>query len=184
MGIIVETLRTRIEKIAIDDAPFILELLQTEGWKRNISDQGITSLRQAENYVQQAFLKTYVQFGFGYYLIRLHSGDCAGIAGFLKKPYLEHEDFGFALSPDFYGQGLAYEASRAILDYAVPQFNFNAIDAVTLPGNNPSRRLLSRLGFEQRGEVQIPATDSTPEESLLLYRLHPQVQSGGDWLLR
>ena len=63
-------------------------------------------------------------------------------------------DFGFMLHQDFWGQGIAAEASRAFIDYA-----FGALEAAELtadvdPRNTASLKLLERLGFSVTGTAE------------------------------
>jgi RimJ/RimL family protein N-acetyltransferase len=41
-----------------------------------------------------------------------------GICGLVKRNYLDDIDLGYALLPRYWGQGYAYEAAKAVLDYA------------------------------------------------------------------
>jgi len=58
--------------------------------------------------------------------------------------------------PEYQGRGLGYEASVAILDYAVPEFAFEKLDAITQESNVASIALLKKLGFEHEGMVDVP----------------------------
>ncbi len=169
---IATTQRTAVNTLSIDDAPFILELTQTDGWMRFIGDNGFTSVAEAENYISDGFLKTYLVHGFGYYLVSDTQGKPIGIAGFLKKNYLQNPDFGFAFMPEYHGRGYAHEACQAVLDYGVEFFGFEHLDAVTLPINKPSIGLLEKLGFSEAGETDVPskAGDPRPAERVSLYR--------------
>ena len=90
-----------------------------------------------------------------------------GIAGFLKKPHLDNEDFGFAFLPSQVGKGYAYEASVALLDFGQDAFGFTVMDAETATDNDASIALLQKLGF-QRLKV-LAATEEHGES--FLYRL-------------
>lgn len=172
MVTIASTERTIAETLTTDDAPFILALTQTEGWIRYIGDNAFTSIEEVENYITDGFLKTYLVHGFGYYLLRAVDGTPIGIAGFLKKNYLQNPDFGFAFMPDYHGRGYATEACRAVLKYGIETFGFERLDAVTLPSNKPSIALLENLGFTEQGVTSVPpkAGDARKAEPVRLYR--------------
>lgn len=162
-----ETERTIIEKITQNDAPFILELVNSPDWVRFIGDRNVANVDDARNYLRNGFLQSYADNGFGYYVARLKPNLLPiGIGGFLKKPSLENPDFGFALLPNYIGQGLALEYSRAILDYGIRNFCFCVLDAVTTPDNIRSIRLLEKLGFKEHGI----AKSGTGEHELRLFR--------------
>ena len=169
---IVKTQRTRIDEIALSDAEFVLELTQSEGWRRFIGDNGFSSVAEAETYLREGFLKSYQVHGFGYYLVSDLVGHKMGIAGFLKKKYLKFPDFGFAFLPQYQGQGFALEAAQAAFDYGVRRFMLDAVDAVTVAENTASIQLLEKLGFVEIGDVQMPEREDSNRvaESLQLYR--------------
>jgi RimJ/RimL family protein N-acetyltransferase len=58
-------------------------------------------------------------------------------------------ELGFAFARDHHGQGYAAEAAGAILRLAFDDFGFHRVTAVVVEGNDPSVRLLGRLGFRQ-----------------------------------
>jgi RimJ/RimL family protein N-acetyltransferase len=58
-------------------------------------------------------------------------------------------ELGFAFARGHHGQGYAAEAASAILRLAFDDLGFHRIVAVVVEGNDPSARLLGRLGFRQ-----------------------------------
>ncbi|MBY6196055.1 GNAT family N-acetyltransferase [Vibrio hangzhouensis] len=144
--------RLKLDKITEQDADFFLELLNSKGWLTNIGDRNVHSQDQAVAYLREGFLKCYQDNGFGYYVIRLKPCSTpVGICGFLKKPELCYPDLGYALLPQFEGQGYAFEACSAVLDWVQRQYDIQVIDAVTLRENSASIRLLGKLGFDRIG---------------------------------
>ena len=161
---ILRTERTFVRTIDILDAPFFVDLLNSNPWKEFIGDRGVNSIPQAEKYLKNGFLKSYKENRFGYYIISNREKQDVGIVGFLKKPHLENPDFGFALLPEYFGAGLAFEASKAVLDWGVEIFGFPILDAVTKRENISSIKLLEKLEFEPAGEIEEDG------ESLLFFR--------------
>ena len=60
MQIIIETERLFLRKITIDDATFMLELLNTPTWLQFIGDRNVHSIEDAENYLKNGTLKSYL----------------------------------------------------------------------------------------------------------------------------
>ena len=144
---LLRTKRTQIVPISISDAPFFVHLLNTSDWLQFIGDRNVQTVKDAEQYLRGGFLKSYAEHGFGYYLVRLHSGTPMGICGFLKKPHLQYPDFGFALMPEFCGQGIGHEAALAVRDFGLQHLAMIELDAEVSPDNDRSIRLLRKLGF-------------------------------------
>ena len=163
---IVTTKRTRIRKITLADAPFLFELLNTRDWINYIGDRNLNTISDVESYIEKIFINVYQECGFGYYHISSSDGDDIGIAGFFKKPYLENEDYGFAILPKFYQMGFGYEVGEALVNYGTKEFSFTKLDAVTMQSNCASQKLLEKLGFTRIGLITLP--DKSEED--LLYR--------------
>lgn len=162
-----ETERTLIAPIGLEDAPFVVALVNSPDWLRYIGDRRVSDTEDARRYLEDGFLESARVNGFGYYVIRRAiDGVPMGICGFLNKPTLEYPDLGFALLPEYYGQGFAFEACRAVLDHGIRAFDFRVLDAVTVTDNVPSMRLLEKLEFQRLGIM----TDGASELQLARYQ--------------
>jgi RimJ/RimL family protein N-acetyltransferase len=68
---ILETERLHLRELSLEDAGFIVELLNTEGWLTFIGDRNVRTEKQAERYLQTGPLLSYEQYGFGMWLVEL-----------------------------------------------------------------------------------------------------------------
>jgi RimJ/RimL family protein N-acetyltransferase len=59
--------------------------------------------------------------------------------------------FGYALQSASWGNGFALEAARLGLAHAFTAMDLERVEADIDPANQPSRRLVERLGFRQEG---------------------------------
>ncbi len=73
-----------------------------------------------------------------------HRGRVIGKAGAWALP-----EVGFLLHPDYWGQGLAQEAMRAVIPYLFATWPVEELTADVDPRNTASLRLLARLGFHE-----------------------------------
>ena len=160
--------RTSIRHIELADAAFILQLVNSPGWVKYIGERDLVEVSAAETYIQESFLDVRAESGFTYYRISDDQGVKLGIAGFLKKSYLDNPDFGFAFLPQFHGKGFAFESCQKILDYGLSEFSFTQLDAVTMHSNKSSIALLEKLGFVYVNDIIEPEKN----ECLRLYRLN------------
>ncbi len=76
-------------------------------------------------------------------------GDC-GLTQFARGP-MQACFLGYGLDHELEGQGLMYDAIRAVLPYAFEELGFHRIMAGYLPTNERSGKLLRRLGFTVEG---------------------------------
>lgn len=92
----------------------------------------------------------------------------AGAEGDIFTPEL-----GYRLHPDHWGQGLATEGSRALLEHAFDQLNARAVTAETMAVNAAARRVMERIGMRQAAEYPWPHEDRVPgwEEGVVDYRI-------------
>jgi RimJ/RimL family protein N-acetyltransferase len=148
MHTILQTSRLVVRKFNIDDAPFMLKLLNEPTWIRYIGDRNVRTLEDAEKYLQDGALKNYKDYGFGFYCVsHRDTGLPIGTCGFTKRHFLEHPDFGFAFLPEFTGQGYAIETAVATMAYAEEVLKLERLVAITTPDNIRSIHLLIRIGF-------------------------------------
>lgn len=79
----------------------------------------------------------------------------AGVCGLRPwKPGIP--ELGFHLRPEFWGQGLAFEAASAVVQYGFAELRAEAVFAGHHPENLASRKLLLKLGFEYTGDEFYP----------------------------
>ena len=146
--IILETERLVLRQLTIDDAEFILSLLNEPSFLRYIGDKKVRNIADAQQYILNGPMASYEQNGFGLYLVEARETHTPiGMCGLLKRAELDDVDIGFAFPPDFWGQGFASEAAKAVMDYARQTLKLQRIVAITNPDNEPSIKLLERLGF-------------------------------------
>jgi RimJ/RimL family protein N-acetyltransferase len=163
--VVLETERLRLRKLSLDDAGFILRLLNEPSFLQNIGDRGVRTHEDARAYIVNGPLASYEAFGFGLYLIELReSAAPIGICGLLKRPALEDVDIGYALVPEHWSKGYALESAAAVMSYASRALGLQRVVAVTDPANASSIRLLERLGF--RFERMVRLADEEPELEL------------------
>jgi RimJ/RimL family protein N-acetyltransferase len=147
---------------ASTDAAFMLQILNDAAFIRNVGDRGVRTEAEAANYLRERVLPSYERFGFGMWLVELReTGKAVGICGLIKRETLDDVDLGFSFAEEFRGQGLAYEASIAALDYGWKIVKLSRIVAITAPFNASSIRLLEKVGM--RVEKKIKLEPNGPE---------------------
>lgn len=143
-----ETSRLSLRWLTLDDAAFILALVNDPDWIRFIGDKSVADLDAARNYLETGPLAMYRRHGFGLNRVALKANDAAiGICGILQRASLAEPDLGFALLPEFRRCGYALEAARAILGHASKTMGLNRVSAILSPQNTASAGLLEKLGF-------------------------------------
>ncbi|MCB0464724.1 MAG: GNAT family N-acetyltransferase [Aequorivita sp.] len=151
----IETERLQLREYTLVDAPFIYKLMNSEGWLKNIGDRNIKTIEDAEAYLKKNYLSSYEKHGFGPYLVSLkEDGTPIGSSGLYKRDNLNFPDVGFAFLPEFGNKGYAYEASKAVMQFAAEKLKIQTIVGITLPENIASVKLLKKLGLSEIGTYQ------------------------------
>ena len=164
MNLILTTSRLLLREFTLSDAPFIRKLLNTPGWLQFIGDRGVATNGDAEQYLANGPMKSYVTNGFGLWCVcRIDDGSAVGMCGLLKRETLEHVDLGFAMLPDAHGMGYAREAAAATLAFAYERLGVVKMLAITSQTNARSIHLLEKIGF------QFDRLHRQGEEELMLF---------------
>lgn len=148
MNVILETTRLTVRPFTLDDASFILQLLNEPSFIEHIDDMGVRTLDDARNYICERLIAAYKQHGFGLWRVGLKEADTPiGMAGLLNRETLDTVDLGYAFLSEHFGKGYAFEVTSAIMTYARVHLGCRKIAAVVHANNEPSIRLLRKLGF-------------------------------------
>lgn len=168
MAFSLETERLQLREFTLADAPYMLRQLNEPSFIENIADRGVRDLAQAAAYLENGPIASYRSHGFGFWaVVEKQTGSVIGMCGLIKRDNLPEPDLGYALLPEYSGQGLAFEACQASLAAASRDFALTGLLAIVNPGNTPSRRLLEKLGF---GHQQMRAM-RPDEPELCVYRI-------------
>lgn len=163
-----ETSRLRLRPLTLDDATFILRLLNEPSWLRFIGDKGVRNLDDARNYLRKGPLDLYARFGFGPLAVEVKAEQALiGCCGLLKRDTLPDVDIGFAYLPTYWGKGYALEAATAVLADARATLGITRVLAITHPENAASSKLLERLGLKFQGLTRL--LPDAPESKLFAW---------------
>jgi [ribosomal protein S5]-alanine N-acetyltransferase len=156
---VIETDRLVLRHLTVDDAPFMLRLLNDPGFLEYIGDKGVRTLEDARQHILTGPMDMYARYGHGLYLVERRNGTPIGTCGLLKRDTLEHVDIGYAFMPDYRGQGYALEAATGVMAYARQTLHLERIVAIVSKHNHASVALLMKIGFEYERVVTLPNGD-------------------------
>ena len=156
MKVVCETERLVIRQFNLNDAEFIIRLLNEESFIRNIADKNVRSNDDAINYLTNGPISSYQVYGFGLNLVLLKGTEIPiGMCGLLKREDLDFPDLGYAFLPEFWRKGYANEAADSVLKDGMDAHSLNRVLAVTLPDNLSSNGLLKKIGFCLNGTMEL-----------------------------
>ncbi|MDQ3188843.1 MAG: GNAT family N-acetyltransferase [Pseudomonadota bacterium] len=115
--------------------------------------------------------------GWGWWCVDI-DGEPAGFAGLSVPPYdtpfTPCVEVGWRMRPQFWGCGYASEAARLALDYGFDHLRLPEIVSFTTAGNQPSRRVMERIGMQRDldGDFDHPRIpEGHPLRRHVLYRI-------------
>ena len=165
MTTILKTDRLRLRRLSLDDAEFILRLLNDPSFIQNIGDRGVRTIDDARAYILNGPIASYKKFGFGLWMVETRpEGAPIGICGLLKRDVLADVDIGYALLPEFWSKGYALESASAVMAYASEMLGLKRVVAVTNSDNKSSIRLLEKMAFKYEKMVRL--SEGAPEIEL------------------
>lgn len=149
-----ETERLELRRFTEDDASFVLRLVNEPSLVRYIGDRGVRNLEDARRYIENGPVAGYARFGYGLLcVVRKTDRALLGMCGVLKRDTLPDADLGFSFFPEYWSQGYAFESASAVMKHAREALALGRILAITTVDNDPSIRLLGKLGFRFEGLV-------------------------------
>lgn len=155
--IVLETERLTLRQLTVDDAAFIRELLNEPGFRRNIGDRGVRSMKDASEYLTEGPMQSYQEHGFGLLRVDLkETGAPIGICGLLKRASLDDVDIGFAFLERYWARGYGHESAAAVMDQGRRELGLRRIVAITQPHNAGSIRILEKLGLRFEKMIRMP----------------------------
>jgi RimJ/RimL family protein N-acetyltransferase len=157
---IVETPRLRLRELTVDDAEFVFRLVNEPSFLSNIGDKGVRNLDDARQFILEGPWTCQEKRGYGQFLVELKEGGVPiGICGLIYREFLDLTDVGFALLPEYWKRGFAYEAADAVLKYGHSTLGINTIVGLTSEENLASIKVLEKLGMKFERVVKMSDDD-------------------------
>jgi ribosomal-protein-alanine N-acetyltransferase len=145
---VIQTERLVLRQLELNDADFILELLNEAAFLRFIGDKGVRNLESAREYIEKGPIDSYGRHGFGLYATCLLDGTPTGVCGLVKRDGLVDADVGFAFLSRHRLNGYAAESAAAVLAHARRVLRLQRIVAITDPENLGSIAVLEKIGLK------------------------------------
>lgn len=156
MKYILQTERLSLREFNEADAAFIVELVNTDGWIKNVGDKNIKTEERAKDYLLDGPIKSYAKNGYGLCLVELRNEKIPiGMCGIINRETLDNPDIGFAFLPNFTRKGYGFEIAEATLDHAKNNLKIDRVLAITIVQNAASIKLLEKLGFSYYKPITI-----------------------------
>ena len=158
---ITETKRLIIREMEPADASDMLRLHSHPRVQQYTGDPTIFTFEGIQKKIQEK-IEEYKKYGYGRWIIILKDKmQFVGWAGLSYLPEFDEIDIGYRFLPEFWGKGLATEASKAILTYGFDELRLERIIAMAMEENTASIRVMQKVGmqFEKRAPYEPGSRD-------------------------
>ncbi len=149
------TPRLMLDSLREQDWPLFLRLYQDPEIQRFISDpMDLAEIRARFELRIQPWEKTSSHW-LCLVIREKESGQAVGLTGFLAEWLpLQQAEVGYAMLPACQGKGFGKESLMAVLAFGFQQCLFHKMKATVTVGNQASRGLLERCGFQLEGTLR------------------------------
>lgn len=152
---ILETERLFVRETTVEDVDHFYRIyaepLITEYMENLFADRD-EEIAYTENYIKTV----YAFYGYGLWtVLEKDRGEVVGRAGISWREGYALPELGFVIGVPWQRRGYAFEACRAILDYAKEELEMTNVQALVQPENQKSLRLCEKLGFVPAGETEV-----------------------------
>jgi [ribosomal protein S5]-alanine N-acetyltransferase len=146
---ILETSRLTLRYITSRDTEALMPILG-DAEVMQFSIIGVHSPRQIKQFIEQRLI-SYLEYGFGLYaVVHKQNEQLIGYCGFFIQSIEQQKEVevGYRLAQKYWGQGLATEAAKAVVEYGHHRFNFQRFICLIETENNRSIRVAQKLGMK------------------------------------
>lgn len=145
---ILETSRLTLRYITARDAEALMPILG-DAEVMQYSIIGVHSKKQIKQFIEQRLI-SYMEYGFGLYaVVHKQNQELIGYCGFFIQSIEQQKEVevGYRLAKKYWGQGLATEAAKAVVEYGQQRFNFQRFVCLIETENSRSIRVANKLGM-------------------------------------
>ncbi len=147
---VLETERLRLRESGPDDAGATLAVLSSEEVCRYYDLSPLTLLDEAAKLIANRAAAFTREERIRWALARREDDVVIGSCGLSRwDEKAAQAEVGYELAPAYQGRGLMREALSAVLGFGFDRMRLERVEANVVPGNEPSLRLLRRLGFRE-----------------------------------
>lgn len=163
-----QTERLTLSRLTLQDADLMLAVWNDPAFHKYVGDRGIRTQEDARKTLADGAFKLYEQYGYGPFRVALRDNSLPiGTCGLFRREGFDDTDIGWSILPEHCGQGYAYEAALAVVDFGFNEIGLNRITAFISPENVPSLGLARKLGLGYERMARLAGDD----EDVCLYSM-------------
>ena len=156
---VIETARLRLRPFTLDDVDDFHRFLIDPDVRKYLCDDKVLSREQVASFIDES-LASFKTHGFGLWAVLPREEDSligfCGFRFFFDPPELQ---LMYGIAPDRWGQGLATEIARVMIQYGFEEYSFDRIITSADAPNLASLRVMEKAGMTFEKWVCINGSD-------------------------
>ena len=154
----IETQRLLLNKLTKHDREPLFTIFSDPKIIEHYDVERFKSIEEADRLIAYFDARFNSNTGIRWAIRNKSSGEFLGTCGFTNWNEFDHSAVvGYELSKDYWGKGYATEAVGTIINFIFAEsfhFYVNRVEALILPSNKPSEKLVKSLGFRLEGTLR------------------------------
>lgn len=146
-----KTDRLVLRKMKVTDTDDMFEYAKLQKTTKYLTWRPHKSREYTKEYLE--YLGTRYKTGDFYDWAITLDGKMIGTCGFTRfEPQNDLVEIGYVVNPEYWGQGIATEAAKKVIEFGFRVLGVHRIEAKYMAGNTASRRVMEKLGMRYEGE--------------------------------
>ncbi len=147
-----ETNRLKLVQVKKEHTKSFYEIMSKDEVTRYYGMDSLESIDDASKIVESFQITYESNRGIRWGIVLKETGEFVGTLGLNNlSTWSKRAEIGFELHPSHWNKGIMTEAVKEVLRYSFEDIELFRMGAITYPQNEPSIKLLTRLGFTKEG---------------------------------
>ena len=151
---ILETPRLRLRQMVTADAEDIFRIFADDEVTFYYDFETFTSVEEAHSLIDRQNERFNRKEGLRWGITFKEQNIVIGTCGLMITAYNRQGGIGYDLAKPYWRQGIMFEVLEAVIKFGFETADLNRFQALVIPGNEPSAKLLFKLGFQEEGTLR------------------------------
>ncbi len=156
--IYIKSKRLFLRQLKMEDAHSVYEYAKSINVSKYLTWDRHKSIQDSIDYIKRiiAIYKIYPINNLAITIFENENEKLIGTAGLFQRSRLSPltYELGYVLNEQWWGKGIIFEASNALISYGFKNFNIQRIEATCVLQNYQSFRIMEKLGMQREGTLR------------------------------
>jgi ribosomal-protein-alanine N-acetyltransferase len=149
-----ETANLRLRRLQSSDADAVFRIFSDEEVTRYYDFDTFVSVSQAVDLITRQANRFELGEGIRWGITQKADNIVIGTCGYVYSKQNAQGGIGYDLGRSYWRRGIMSEALQLVIRFGFKTLRFNRIQALVIPGNVASVKLLLKLGFKEEGTLR------------------------------